>query len=284
MPTDPEVRDELVATVRRFVEKDVIPVASDLEHADEYPEALVATMKELGLFGVTIPEEHGGLGLDLITYVGGDRRARRRVDVAHRHPQHPRHVGEPAEDAGHARSRRRGCCRGSRRARSAVASRSPSPTPAPTRARSKCRAERDGDEYVVTGTKTWVTNGVRAGLVALAARTEEGITCFMVEKDPGERCGSVTVSRNIPKLGYKGLETVEMSWDGHRIPADSVLGGEAGLGRGQHFILSALEVGRINIAARAVRRRPRRLRGGDPLRAASARRSASRSRSTRRSR
>jgi alkylation response protein AidB-like acyl-CoA dehydrogenase len=115
----------------------------------------------------------------------------------------------------------------------------------------KCRAERDGDEYVVTGTKTWVTNGVRAGLVALAARTKEGITCFMVEKEPGERWGSVTVSRNIPKLGYKGLETVEMSWDGQRIPADSVLGGEAGLGRGQHYILSALEVGRINIAARA---------------------------------
>ncbi len=69
MPTDPEIRDELVATVRRFVEKDVLPVASDLEHADEFPEDLVATMRELGLFGVTIPEEHGGLGLDLLTYI-----------------------------------------------------------------------------------------------------------------------------------------------------------------------------------------------------------------------
>jgi alkylation response protein AidB-like acyl-CoA dehydrogenase len=73
----------------------------------------------------------------------------------------------------------------------------------------------------------------------------------MVEKEPGERSGAITVSRNIPKLGYKGLETVEMSWDGQRVPADAVLGGEAGLGRGQHFILSSLEVGRINIAARA---------------------------------
>jgi alkylation response protein AidB-like acyl-CoA dehydrogenase len=114
-----------------------------------------------------------------------------------------------------------------------------------------CRAERDGDEYVVTGTKTWVTNGERAGLIALAARTPEGFTCFMVEKEPGARSGGITVSKNIGKLGYKGIETVEMSWDAHRIPADWVLGGEAGLGRGQHYILSALEVGRINIAARA---------------------------------
>src|SRR5438874_5313488 len=99
----------------------------------------------------------------------------------------------------------------------------------------------------------WVTNGQRAGLVALAARTDEGITCFMVEKEPGaERFGGISVSRNIGKLGYKGIETVEMTYDDHRVDADSVLGGDEGLGRGQHFILSALEVGRINIAARAV--------------------------------
>jgi alkylation response protein AidB-like acyl-CoA dehydrogenase len=112
---------------------------------------------------------------------------------------------------------------------------------------------RDGDEYVITGTKMWVTNGQRAGLVALAARTEEGITCFMVEKEPGaDRFGGISVSRNIGKLGYKGIETVEMTYDGHRVDADGVLGGDEGLGRGQHFILAALEVGRINIAARAV--------------------------------
>jgi alkylation response protein AidB-like acyl-CoA dehydrogenase len=116
-----------------------------------------------------------------------------------------------------------------------------------------CKAVRDGDEYVISGTKTWVTNGQRAGLIALAARTDEGITCFMVEKEPDvERFGGITVSRNIGKLGYKGIETVEMAYDGHRVGADCVLGGEAGLGQGQHFILSALEVGRINIAARAV--------------------------------
>jgi butyryl-CoA dehydrogenase len=115
-----------------------------------------------------------------------------------------------------------------------------------------CRAERDGDEYVITGTKMWVTNGARAGLVALAARTEEGITCFLIGKEPGARFDGITISRDIGKLGYKGLETVEMVYDGHRVPAGAVLGGEAGLGRGRHLMLAALEVGRINIAARAV--------------------------------
>jgi butyryl-CoA dehydrogenase len=250
MPTDPEVRDELVATVRRFVEKDVIPVASDLEHADEYPEHLVATMKDLGLFGVTIPEEHGGLGLDLLTYVAVIEELAAGwmslTGILNTHVMSANLLKMQGTEEQKARllprlatGEIRGCLSLSE------------PDAGTDTSALKCRAERDGDEYVVTGTKTWVTNGVRAGLVALAARTKEGITCFMVEKEPGERWGSVTVSRNIPKLGYKGLETVEMSWDGQRIPADSVLGGEAGLGRGQHYILSALEVGRINIAARA---------------------------------
>jgi alkylation response protein AidB-like acyl-CoA dehydrogenase len=250
-PTDPQVRAELVATVRRFVERDVIPVASELEHADEYPAALVATMRDLGLFGVTIAPEHGGLGLDLITYAelveelaagwmsltgilnthvmvsnliaasGTDEQARRWLpELATGAVRGALSLSEP--DAG-----------------------------SDTGALS-CRAVRDGDEYVITGTKMWVTNGVRAGLVALAARTEEGITCFLVDKEPGERSGGITVSRNVGKLGYKGIETVEMVYDDHRVPAGAVLGGEAGLGQGRHFILAALEVGRINIAARAV--------------------------------
>src|SRR6185503_16471451 len=95
-------------------------------------------------------------------------------------------------------------------------------------------------------------NGERAGIVALAAKTPEGITCFIVEKEPGPRFGGITVSRTIGKLGYKGIETVEMSYASHRVGADCVLGGPDGLGHGMHFILSALELGRINIAARAV--------------------------------
>jgi butyryl-CoA dehydrogenase len=250
MPTDPEVREQLVATVRRFVEKDVLPVASDLEHADEYPADLVATMRDLGLFGVTIPEEHGGLGLDLPTYVAIIEElaagwmsltgilnthvmAANLLKMQGTQEQQQRLLPKLAT------GEVRGCLSLSE------------PDAGTDTSALKCRAVRDGDEYVITGTKTWVTNGERGGLVALAARTEEGITCFMVEKEPGPRSGAITVSRNIPKLGYKGIETVEMSWDGARVPADAVLGGDAGLGRGQHFILSALEVGRINIAARA---------------------------------
>jgi butyryl-CoA dehydrogenase len=116
----------------------------------------------------------------------------------------------------------------------------------------RCRAVPDGDTYVLNGTKMWVTNGERAGLVALAAKTPEGITCFIVEKEPGPRSGGISVSRTIDKLGYKGLETVEMAYVDHRVPASAVLGGPDGLGHGLHYILGSLELGRINIAARAV--------------------------------
>jgi butyryl-CoA dehydrogenase len=97
----------------------------------------------------------------------------------------------------------------------------------------------------------WVTNGVRAGLVALAARTPEGITCFVYEKEPDAFSETLRVSRTIEKLGYKGLETVEMAYLDHRIPASSVLGGPEGLGRGLQAVLGGLELGRVNIAARA---------------------------------
>ncbi len=252
MPTDQETRDELVATVRRFVEREVLPVASDLEHADEYPADIVAGMRELGLFGVTIPEQYGGLGLDLPTYCGVIEElaagwmslsgvlnthvmAANLLKASGTEEQRERWLPRLAS------GEIRGCLSLSE------------PDAGSDTSALRCRATRDGDEYVVTGTKTWVTNGLRAGLIALAARTDEGITCFMVEKEPGlEQTGGITVSRNIGKLGYKGIETVEMVYDEHRVSADAILGGEAGLGRGQHFILSALEVGRINIAARSV--------------------------------
>jgi len=252
MATDGDIRDELIATVRRFVEKDVLPVASEMEHADEYPAAIVATMAELGLFGVTIPEAYGGLGLDLLTYIGViEELAAGWMSLSGIVNTHVMAANllkmQGTEDQKHrwlprlATAEIRGCLSLSE------------PDAGTDTSALKCRAVRDGDEYVITGTKTWVTNGQRAGLIALAARTDEGITCFMVEKEPGlDHTGGITVSRNIPKLGYKGLETVEMAYDGHRVPAECVLGGEAGLGRGQHFILSALEVGRINIAARSV--------------------------------
>ena len=249
--TDPEVRAEIVATVRRFVERDVAPVASALEHADEYPAALVTTMRDLGLFGVTIAPEHGGLGLDLLTYAAIiEELAAGWMSLTGILNTHVMAANLIAASGTDDQARRWLPQLASGEVRGALSLSEPD-AGSDTGALS-CRAERDGDEYVITGTKMWVTNGARAGLVALAARTEEGITCFLVGKEPGERCGGITVSRNIGKLGYKGIETVEMVYDAHRVPADAVLGGEAGLGHGRHFILAALEVGRINIAARAV--------------------------------
>jgi len=249
--TDPEVRAELVATVRRFVERDVLPVASDLEHADEYPAGLVATMRDLGLFGVTIPTEYGGLGLDLLTYAAIVEELAAGwmslTGILNTHVMVANLLTGSGTEAQRARWLPE-LARGDRRGALSLSE----PDAGSDTAALSCRATRDGDEYVLSGTKMWVTNGARAGLIALAARTDEGITCFVVEKEPGERSGGITVSRNIGKLGYKGLETVEMVYDGHRVPADTVLGGDAGLGRGRHFILAALEVGRINIAARAV--------------------------------
>jgi butyryl-CoA dehydrogenase len=251
MPTDPEVRAELVATVRRFVDQEVVPVASELEHADEYPEKIVEQMKDMGLFGITIPEEHGGLGLDLLTYVAVIEElaagwmsltgvVNTHVIAANLVLWHGTDDQKQQWLPRLATGELRGCLSLSE------------PDAGSDTRNVSCRAVRDGDEYVINGTKMWVTNGTRAGLVALAARTDEGISCFIVEKEPGERFGGITVSRNIGKLGYKGLETVEMSYTDHRVPAAWALGGEENLGRGLSLILGALEVGRINIAARAV--------------------------------
>ena len=240
----------MIATVRKFVARDVIPVASELEHADEFPTAIVETMKELGLFGITVPEEYGGLGLDLLTYIGvieelaygwmslsGILNTHTMVRHADQHLRHRR-----AEERSGCRTMVTGEVRGAL---------SLSEPDAGTDTRNiQCRAARDGDEWVVNGTKTWVTNGERAGIVALAARTEEGISAFIVEKEPGPRFGGLSVSRNIPKLGYKGIETVEMAYDEHRLPGRRAR--SASSGRGLPQILGVLEVGRINIAARAV--------------------------------
>ncbi|HEX4493406.1 MAG TPA: acyl-CoA dehydrogenase family protein [Acidimicrobiia bacterium] len=246
--TDQETRDALVDTVRRFIARDVMPVASQMEHADEYPEAIVETMKQLGLFGLTIPEQYGGLGLDLLTYIGAVEELSygwmSLSGVVNTHTIAASIIsGHGTEEQKQrwlprmATGELRGCL-----------SLSESDAGSDTRNVS-CKAVRDGDEYVITGTKMWVTNGERAGIVALAARTDEGISCFVVEKEPGARFGGITVSRDIGKLGYRGIETVEMVYDGHRVPADALLGDP---GRGLSYILGALEVGRINIAARAV--------------------------------
>ena len=215
--TDLETRRELIETVRRFIAREVIPVASALEHADEFPTEIVEQMKAMGLFGITIPEEYGGLGLDLLTYIGVIEElaygwmslsgiVNTHTIAAYLIVHHGRDAQKERWLPRLATGELRGCL-----------SLSESDAGSDTR-NLACKAVRDGEEYVIDGTKMWVTNGERAGIVALAARTDAGICCFIVEKEPGPRSGGITVSRNIGKLGYKGIETVEMSYDAHRIP------------------------------------------------------------------
>lgn len=245
---DESVRAEIIDTVRKFVQREVIPVASDLEHADTYPEQIVAKMRELGLFGITIPETYGGLGLDLLTYVGVIEELSygwmSLTGIVNTHTMAATLIMTHGSEEQQRRwlpsmasGERRGCL-----------SLSEPDAGSDTRSLS-CRAQRDGEEFVINGTKAWVTNGERAGIVALAARTEEGISALIVEKEPGPRFEGISVSKNVSKLGYRGVETVEMAYTDHRIPVTNLIG-EAG--RGLPQILGVLEIGRINIAARAV--------------------------------
>jgi alkylation response protein AidB-like acyl-CoA dehydrogenase len=251
MATDQALADELVGTIRSWVAKEVIPNASALEHVDEYPEAWVEQMKAFGLFGARIPEEHGGLGLDTMTY------ARLMEELAYgwmtlsgvlnTHTIAATLIYKFGTDEQKARILP-SMATGERRAAFSLSE----PDAGSDTQAIRCKAVPDGDEYVLNGTKMWVTNGERAAIVALAAKTPEGITCFIVEKDPGSSFGGIKTSATIDKLGYKGIETVEMTYTDHKVPASTVLGGPAGLGKGLHYILGSLEVGRINIAARAL--------------------------------
>ena len=256
--TDPEVADQLVGTVRDWVAKRVIPVASSYEHADEYPAPLVEDMKAFGLFGAKVPARYGGLELDTVTYARlMEELAYGWMSLAGVLNTHTIAVTLLTRNGTEEQRERLLPRLASGEVRAAFSL--SEPDAGSDAAALRCSATPDGDEYVIDGTKMWVTNGVRAGLVALAARAPEGITCFLVEKDPGDPAapnngtdGTIGVSRTIGKLGYKGIETVEMVYDGHRVPASSILGGPAGLGRGLQAVLGGLELGRVNIAARAV--------------------------------
>jgi alkylation response protein AidB-like acyl-CoA dehydrogenase len=247
-PTDPDVRRDIVETVRRFVAREVVPVASELERADRFPADIVEAMQELGLFGVTIPTAYGGLGLDLLTYIGVIEELAygwmSLTGVVNTHTMAATLLMQHGSDEQKGRWLPH-MASGERRGALSLSE----PDAGSDTRNISCRATRDGDEYVIRGTKAWVTNGERASIVALAARTDDGISAFIVEKEPGPSFEGVSVSRSIGKLGYKGVETVEMSYDDHRVPAANLIGEP---GRGLAQILGVLEVGRINIAARAV--------------------------------
>ncbi len=251
MAVDADVAEELVSTIRTWVRREVIPGASALEHADTYPAEWVDQMRRFGLFGSRVPEEYGGLGLDTLTYA----RLMEELSygwmslagVLNTHTITAMLIHRHGSDDMKARLLP-AMASGEKRGAFSLSE----PDAGSDTASLRCRAEPDGDEYVLNGTKMWVTNGERASVLSVAARTPEGVTCFIVEKEPGPRSGGISTSRRIDKLGYKGLETVEMTYDGHRVAKSAVLGGDAGLGRGLHYMLGGLELGRINIAARAL--------------------------------
>ncbi len=250
--TSVEIRDEIVGTIAKWIDRDVIPNASELEHADEYPQAMVDQMCEFGLFGANIAEEYGGLGLDVSTYARIIEELSRGwmslAGILNTHKIASTMIGR----FGTEEQRRKFLplmVDGSYRAAFSLSE----PDSGSDAAALRCKATPDGDEWVINGTKMWVTNGARSSMVMLLARTPENrVSCFIVEKEPGEQFEGITVSKNISKLGYKGIETVEMSYVEHRVPAENLLGGPEGLGNGLRYALSALELGRINIAARAV--------------------------------
>lgn len=254
-----EVQQEILATVRGFVDKEILPFAQDLEHKDEFPEAIVEGMKEMGLFGLMIPEEYGGLGESLLTYalvVEEIARGWMSVSgvinthfiVAYMLKQHGTDEQKDRLLPKMATGEIRGAFSMSE------------PHCGSDVAALKSKGVRDGDSYVLDGQKMWLTNGGRAQLVATLVRTDEGadsvyknMTTFLVEKEPGfgETAQGVTIPGKIDKMGYKGVETTEMILDGARVPASSILGGEAGRGKGFYQMMDGVEVGRVNVAARA---------------------------------
>ena len=252
-----EIQQEILATVHEFVNKEIIPVANELEHADEYPTEIVKGMADMGLFGLMIPEEHGGIGESLLTYalvVEEIARGWMSVSgilnthfiVAYMIKQH----GTPEQQAHFLPQMAEG------RIRAAFSMSEPglgSDVAAIT-----TKGVRDGEDYLITGQKMWLTNGATSSLVALLAKTDEGhaaphknLTAFLIEKEPGfgEVRPGLTVPGKIAKMGYKGVDTTELILDQVRVPADRVLGAAPGSGFAQ--MMDGVEVGRVNVAARA---------------------------------
>src|ERR1700759_3504908 len=255
-----EEQQAIIEMVRQFVDEQIIPQAGHFDAEDEFPEAIVAQMRELGLFGVTIPEEFGGMELDLTTYAMiVEELSRGWISISGIVNTHfigsylLMKFGTPAQ-------RERllpKMATGEIRAAFSMSE----PELGSDVAAIKTAATRDGDDWVINGAKMWVTNGLMSGVVFVLVRTDReaspphrGLTCFIAEKEPGASANpGLTVPPKIKKRGYKGAESTELVFDGFRCPADMVLGGEeAGLGKGFGQMMDALEVGGANVAARGV--------------------------------
>jgi alkylation response protein AidB-like acyl-CoA dehydrogenase len=241
----------VVAAVRQFVDRDVKPVVRDLEHANTYPEALIERMKKLGIFGLAVPEEYGGTPVSTSCYVlVTEELARGWMSLAGAMGGHTV-VAKLLLRFGTPEQKRRWLPRlatGEVRATMALTE----PGGGSDLQAMRTLARRTADGYVVNGSKTWITNSRRSGLIALLCKTDpdaipahRGISVLLVEHGPG-----LTVSRDLPKLGYKGVESCELSFEDHRVPADAVLGGVEGEGFAQ--MMKGLETGRLQVAARAL--------------------------------
>ena len=259
-----DIQRDILATVREFVDKEIIPVASELEHKDEYPAQIVEGMKELGLFGLTIPEEYGGLGESLLTYALVVEQIARgwmsvsgivntHFIVAYMIGQHGTQEQKeyflPRMATGDVRGAFSMSEPGMGSDVSAIRTRAE---------RVKGDGEAAGD-YVINGQKMWLTNGGTSNLVAVLCRTDEGhdaphrnMTTFLIEKEPGFGANptvpGLTVPGKIEKMGYKGVDTTELILHDVRVPAARVLGGAPG--QGFYQMMDGVEVGRVNVAAR----------------------------------
>jgi len=249
MKLSPEER-AIVATVRDFVDKDVKPVVRELEHANTYPEDLIDTMKELGVFGLAIPEPYGVVQVSTTCYaMVTEELARGWMSLAGAMGGHTV-VAKLILTYGTDVQRQRYLPRmatGELRATMALTE----PGGGSDLQAMRTVALRDEDGYLINGSKTWITNARRSDLVALLCKTDpeakpkhKGVSILLVEKVPG-----FMVSRDLPKLGYKGVESCELSFQDCRVPADALLGTVEGAGFAQ--MMKGLEVGRIQVAARA---------------------------------
>jgi alkylation response protein AidB-like acyl-CoA dehydrogenase len=264
-PTDPDDQKAITEMVRQFADEQILPHAEHFDHEDSFPEPIVEQMKELGLFGVMIPEEYGGMGLDLTTYAMiVEELSRGWISISGVINTH--FIGSYLlMKFGSEEQRQKYLPRmATGEIRAAFSLSEPELGSDVQAIKTSAKKGEDG-KYEINGQKMWVTNGLRSTLVFVLVKTDpdaeprhRGFTCFIAEKEPGagENSGEyagLTVPPQIKKMGYKGVESTELVFDGYRCPAENVLGGEqAGLNRGFVQMMDALEVGRVNVAARGV--------------------------------
>jgi alkylation response protein AidB-like acyl-CoA dehydrogenase len=256
-----EEQQAICEMVRQFADEQILPNAEHYDHEDEFPEPIVAQMRELGLFGVTIPEEYDGMGLDLATYAMiVEELSRGWISISGIVNTH--FIGSYLlMKFGTDEQKRKYLPKMATGELRAAFSLSEPELGSDVQAIKTSAKKLDDGGYEINGQKMWVTNGLRSGLVFTLVRTDpsaepryKGMTCFICEKEPGaSENDGLTVPPQIKKMGYKGVESTELVFDGYKTPADSILGGEdAGLGQGFGQMMDALELGRVNVAARGV--------------------------------